>query len=329
MTDSARNDERRGPFRSLAERLAEGGTSAFVAVFNHLLRQNDWARARLAMFAGRHVSVELETRTLGRLRPPRLAARITDEGLLDTSNRTAGDRPAAGAGSFEATGAGSRDERAYDAQAQASQSGQASPFDVEMHVRPSFAAAGSLMREGTRGLAPYVRVEGEVMLAAALADIAERMRWDPEEDLSRVTGDVFAHRVGRGVAATRDALRELRERFAGSAGRRFARASGTLVGRGELESMRAALDALEARLSGLEANRRRQLAREAASESGEVDPAVPPQLMPPLELPHIDVESGEAQSGSRNAGGAVPSPEADPDGRRRRPDPGAGGSGLA
>lgn len=328
MTDSAPNDERRGPFRFVAERLAEGGTSAFVAVFNHLLRQNDWARARLAMFAGRHVSVELETRTLGRLAPPRLAARITDEGLLDTSSRAASDASAA-AGSIDAAGAGSSETRGHDWQAREAQAGQMPRFDVEMHVRPSFAAAGSLMREGTRGLAPYVRIEGEVMLAAALADIAERMRWDPEEDLSRVTGDVFAHRVGRGVAATRDAMRELRERFAGSAGRRFARASGTLVGRDELESMRTALDALEARLSSLEAQRRRQLAREAGSGSAEVDPSVPPQLLPPLELPQIDVDSGEAQAASRRAGGSETSPGADPDGRARRPDPGAGGSGLA
>src|SRR5690606_32438978 len=195
-------------------------------------------------------SVELEARSLGRLTPPRLAARVTEEGLLDTS----------------------REPGAHEA----------SHFDVEMHMRPSFAAAGSLLREGTRGLAPYVRIEGEVMLAAALADIAERMRWDPEEDLSRVTGDVFAHRVGRGFAATREAMRELRERFAGSAGRRFARASGALVGRDELASMRDTLDALEARLSALEAERRRRIARGAGSDIGEVDTSVAPQLMPPL-----------------------------------------------
>ena len=293
MTESPQNDQRRNPFRFVAERLAEGGTSAFVTVFNHLLRQNDWARAQLAMFAGRHVAIGLEARSLGKLAPPRLTARITADGCFDTS-----DAPAA------------------------------PQFDVEMYVRPSFAAAGSLMREGTRGLAPYVRIEGEVMLAAALADIAERMRWDPEEDLSRVTGDVFANRVGRGFAATRDAMRELRERFAGSAGRRFARASDTLVGRDELESMRNTLDALEARLSGLEAERRRRRAREAASASGEVDPAVPPQLLPPLALPQIDADPGDSQPGSRQSGRSDTPPGGNAGDRSTRPDPGAGGSGL-
>ncbi len=275
---------RRDPLRAIGQRLAGGGAAAFVSAFNHLLRQNDWARARLAMFAGRRVSVGLEARSLARLEPPRLAARITAEGLLDTSDARI---DAAGSAASEAAPTaplGAQESRP--------------PFDVEMHVRPSFAAAGALLREGTRGLAPYVRIEGEVMLAAALAELAERMRWDPEEDLSRLTGDVVAHRIGRGVGAARDAMRELRARFSASAGRRFAAASGTLVARGELESLRETLDALEARMSRVEAKRRRHRAHAdadvAAPASAEVDTAVPPQLMPPLPLPRLDVDSGEA-----------------------------------
>lgn len=233
-------DPLRGPLRSAAQRLAGGGASAFVGVFNHLLRQNDGMRARLATFAGRRVSVALEAPSLARLEPPRLAARITGEGLLDAS-------PA------EVAAAG---PAAAPAEAPP---GEPQRFDAGMHVRPSFAAAGALLREGTRGLAPYVRIEGEAMLAAALAEAAERMRWDPEEDLSRLTGDVVAHRIGRGVGAAREAMRGLRARFSASAGRRFAAASGTLVARDELESLRATLDALEARVSGLEAKRRRCL----------------------------------------------------------------------
>lgn len=271
----------------VAERLAGGGTSAFVAVFNHLLRQNDSARARLAMFAGRRISVELEASSLARMTPPRLAARITEDGVLDTS-----DQAMSGA-------AGTTSRFDTPAPGGTSQDVDAPRFDVEMHVRPSFAAAGALLREGTRGLAPYVRIEGEVMLAAALAEVAERVRWDPEEDLSRITGDVVAHRIGRGVGAARDAMRELRSRFAGSAGRRFASASGALVAREELESLRTSLDSLEARLSGLEAKRRRRRAQATANEHAEVDPSVPPQLLPPLELPPLEVDAGQGQSGAQ------------------------------
>ena len=43
------------------------------------------------------------------------------------------------------------------------------------------------------------RVEGDAELAAAISHVASNLRWDFEEDLSRVVGDVAAHRVGQGV----------------------------------------------------------------------------------------------------------------------------------
>jgi len=244
MNENAPGDggARPGALRAIAQRLAGGGASAFVGAFNHLLRQNDWARARLAEFAGQRIAIRLEAASLVRLAPARVAAQLTAEGLLDTSR----DVGAAGAASSSAPAG--------------AQAGDASQFAAEMYVRAAFSAAGALLREDTRGLAPYVRVEGEAMLAAALTEVAERMRWDPEEDLSRITGDVVAHRIGRGVGAARDAVRGLRDRVAGSAGRRFAAASGTLVSRDELESLRATLDALEARMASAEAKRRRHVA---------------------------------------------------------------------
>ncbi len=270
-------DRDRGPLRRVAERVAEGGASAFVGMFNHLLRQNDWARARLAAFAGRSVSVELQARSLTNRASSPLAARITDEGLLDarTGQHVAGT-------TADVAGTAADEQRAGLPR-----------FDAEVHVRPSFAAAGALLRERTRGLAPYLRIEGEATLAAALLEVAERMRWDPEEDLSRITGDVVAHRIGRGVGAARDAMRELRTRVAGAAGRRFASASGTLVAREELVALRTSIDELESRLACVESKRRRRRAGrgEAAgadadghgsAEAGAaVDRSVPALLRPP------------------------------------------------
>jgi ubiquinone biosynthesis protein UbiJ len=43
------------------------------------------------------------------------------------------------------------------------------------------------------GKAPPVRIEGEVQLAAELGWLAENLRWDVEEDLSRLIGDAPAH----------------------------------------------------------------------------------------------------------------------------------------
>jgi len=56
------------------------------------------------------------------------------------------------------------------------------------------------------GKSPPVKIEGDVQLAAELGWLAENLRWDFEEDLSRVVGDIPAHamadaakRVGQAV----------------------------------------------------------------------------------------------------------------------------------
>jgi ubiquinone biosynthesis protein UbiJ len=43
------------------------------------------------------------------------------------------------------------------------------------------------------GTKPPVRIEGDVQLAAEVNWLADNVRWDVEEDLSRVIGDAPAH----------------------------------------------------------------------------------------------------------------------------------------
>jgi len=43
------------------------------------------------------------------------------------------------------------------------------------------------------------RVEGDAELAAAISYVVANLRWDYEEDLSQVIGDIAAHRVARSV----------------------------------------------------------------------------------------------------------------------------------
>jgi len=58
------------------------------------------------------------------------------------------------------------------------------------------------------GKAPPVKIEGDVQLAAELGWLADNLRWDVEEDLSRILGDVPAHAIAgagqRLLAALRD-----------------------------------------------------------------------------------------------------------------------------
>ena len=62
----------------------------------------------------------------------------------------------------------------------------------------------SLLQSVMEGKTPPVKIEGDVQLAAEMGWLAENLRWDFEEDLSRILGDVPAHALAdaaRGMAA--------------------------------------------------------------------------------------------------------------------------------
>lgn len=58
-----------------------------------------------------------------------------------------------------------------------------------------------------RGEKPPVHIEGDVQLAAEINWIVDSVRWDAEEDLSRVIGDAPAHAVAEAGRRAVDALR--------------------------------------------------------------------------------------------------------------------------
>jgi ubiquinone biosynthesis protein UbiJ len=201
---------------SLLPRFLDGAAAALVAALDHVLQQNDWARAKLASFAGRVVRIGVDAPALPGLPPPQLLARITDGGLLEQMPRTQGDEPEAA---------------------------------VHMLLRPSVDAAFAFLRGGPKALSPHLRIEGEAMLAGVLGEL----RWDAEEDLSRISGDALARRIGGGIDSARSAARDLRARLESSAVAHLAGDAGQLVTRSELAALRASLDALEERVGRLPA----------------------------------------------------------------------------
>lgn len=64
--------------------------------------------------------------------------------------------------------------------------------DVTVTVTP-----GLLPRLLTRDADAYreIEISGDKILAAEILDIAKNLRWDMEQDLSQVMGDILAHRV--------------------------------------------------------------------------------------------------------------------------------------
>jgi ubiquinone biosynthesis protein UbiJ len=67
-----------------------------------------------------------------------------------------------------------------------------------------FALAQHLMQ----GAKPPVRIEGDVQLAAEVNWLADNVRWDVEEDLSRIVGDAPSHMLVEAGRKISGALRD-------------------------------------------------------------------------------------------------------------------------
>ena len=64
-----------------------------------------------------------------------------------------------------------------------------------------------LARSAMQGERPGVRIEGDVQFAAEVNWLVDHVRWDAEEDLSRVIGDAPAHTLGNIGRSMAQALR--------------------------------------------------------------------------------------------------------------------------
>lgn len=93
------------------------------------------------------------------------------------------------------------------------------------------------MARGEEHLMREVEVSGNARLAAEVMALVRHLRWDPEEELSTVVGDVAAHRlaqVGRSFAAWQmDSAR----RIAGALADYFAQEKRVLVRRQDLRAL--------------------------------------------------------------------------------------------
>jgi ubiquinone biosynthesis accessory factor UbiJ len=59
-----------------------------------------------------------------------------------------------------------------------------------------------------RGDKPPVRIAGDVQFAAEINWLVDHVRWDLEEDLSRIVGDAPAHAMGEAARRVALALRQ-------------------------------------------------------------------------------------------------------------------------
>lgn len=91
--------------------------------------------------------------------------------------------------------------------------------ETEPEVSISLPAATPLLAlQGKEAVMRAARIEGSAEFAQALAFVIRNLRWDAEEDLSKLVGDIAAHRIVAGsrelVGWQRQAARNVAENFA-------------------------------------------------------------------------------------------------------------------
>lgn len=79
------------------------------------------------------------------------------------------------------------------------------PGDLTVAITQDSPAA--LIQGLMSGTRPSVRIEGDVQLAAEINWLVDHLRWDIEEDVSRLLGDAPAHALGQVARSAFDALR--------------------------------------------------------------------------------------------------------------------------
>lgn len=121
-----------------------------------------------------------------------------------------------------------------------------------LRLHPS-AAQWTRFFAGNRAAAREFAKDGDAALAADLLFVAEHAEWDVEEDLSRVVGDIAAHRIATTSRAAMDWQRKARENFAANVGEYLSEERRLVVARAEFESFAKDVAALREQVEQLEA----------------------------------------------------------------------------
>ena len=65
--------------------------------------------------------------------------------------------------------------------------------EANIHVPPSLALR---LLAGDEAAKLQIKIDGDTHLATGISKVLQKMRWDMEDDLSKLTGDIAAHKMG-------------------------------------------------------------------------------------------------------------------------------------
>lgn len=132
--------------------------------------------------------------------------------------------------------------------------------DGSVDLQASLPAAALARLAGEReALLAELHIAGNAEFAAAVQFVARNLRWDAEDDLARVLGDIPARRLAQGASALIDWQRDAARRLAENVREYLTEENPTIATRSTLERFAAevaeaaaALERLEARVAALE-----------------------------------------------------------------------------
>ena len=84
--------------------------------------------------------------------------------------------------------------------------GETSAPDATIHVPPSLALRLMAKDEAAK---MFIKIDGDTHLATEFSKVLQNMRWDIEDDLSHLTGDIAAFKIGE---FTKKAFTEMRQK---------------------------------------------------------------------------------------------------------------------
>jgi ubiquinone biosynthesis protein UbiJ len=176
---------------------------AVILALNHLLRDAQWARERLAPLAGRTARMAMA--------PFAVEFAINRDGSVAVAASAQPD------------------------------------VVIKLPAHAPFQILG-----GMEALLRQARVSGSAEVADTLGFVLRNLHWDFEEDLSRVIGDVAAHRVAQGVHGLASWQAGAVRRGAENVAEYLREEQGSLTGRAAASGFAAAVDELRDDLARLE-----------------------------------------------------------------------------
>ncbi len=129
--------------------------------------------------------------------------------------------------------------------------------EVSLHL--ALAELPRLLVDGLETAMRHVRIEGNAEFAEALGFVFHHLRWDAEEDLARIFGDIAAHRMVEGGHKIASEARRSAVRASGSAAEYLTEEASLLLSRHalpafaqEVIAVRDAVARLDKRIARLE-----------------------------------------------------------------------------